>query len=177
MGTLKQLRMLRSLTDPLPDMPVLVPGCTLITGDAPGGPAAWEAIITDSFERPHSFDQIRNDATCAPERVFLLMVDGQPAATASVQHPADKPDLGVVHMVGVHSIFLGHRFGRLMVLRALHAIRKSGRVAAELTTDDFRLPAIRTYLGLGFVPVMEDDTMPARWDAVHAKLAAYRKNG
>lgn len=172
----KQLRMQRSLSAPLPALPPLPPGFEVITAQTPQGPLAWEQIITDSFGYPSSFDQILNDPTCAPGRVFVLMADGVPAATASVQYP-NKQGLGVVHMVGVHSRFLGHGYGRFMVLWALYDMQKSGLTAAALTTDDFRLPAIRTYQKLGFDPVMEDDTMPARWDAVYAKLALHTKQG
>ena len=42
---------------------------------------------------------------------------------------------------------------------------------AALLTDDPRLPAIKTYLNLGFVPEHRDDTHPARWEAVAGRLA------
>ncbi len=177
MEPLKQLRMQRNLDIPLPEMPPLAAGLAIVDALVQEGPKAWEAIITDSFGAPTSYDKIRNDPACAPERVFLLMVNGVSAATTTVQLPAARPGWGVVHMVGVHRDFLGHGYGRLMVLRALHDMQQRGLQAATLTTDDFRLPAIRTYLGLGFAPVMEDDTMPGRWDAVNAKLATYRKQG
>jgi hypothetical protein len=42
-----------------------------------------------------------------------------------------------------------------------------------LTTDDFRLAAIKTYLDAGFLPVMWEDPesdMKARWDKVLCEL-------
>ena len=39
-----------------------------------------------------------------------------------------------------------------------------------LTTDDFRIPAVKVYLSLGFIPVLHDDTMPGRWKAVAAQI-------
>ena len=43
----------------------------------------------------------------------------------------------------------------------------------HLTTDDFRLSAIKTYLDAGFCPVLyadPDSDQRARWDAVIAAL-------
>jgi hypothetical protein len=46
-----------------------------------------------------------------------------------------------------------------------------------LETDDFRLAAIKSYLGLGFVPVYRTDAAraddhEARWSAIFATLLA-----
>ena len=40
-----------------------------------------------------------------------------------------------------------------------------------LQTDDWRLPAIKTYLKLGFLPFLFDDTMQERWKAVCKNLS------
>jgi mycothiol synthase len=45
-----------------------------------------------------------------------------------------------------------------------------------LSTDDHRLPAMRVYLGLGFVPHLWREDMPARWEAVQSRLAAGRRD-
>jgi hypothetical protein len=44
--------------------------------------------------------------------------------------------------------------------------------AAWLSTDDFRLAAIRIYLDLGFQPLLTDDSHRERWPEVFAGLAA-----
>ncbi|MGI6671094.1 MAG: GNAT family N-acetyltransferase [Christensenellales bacterium] len=175
MTELKQLHMQRDLRKPLPSLPPLDSACSIITAMSDGGPAAWECIIESSFERHVPFEQITRDTTCALNRVFILMCNGQPAATASVQQ-FTTPGMGKVHMVGTHKDFRGHGYGRLMVLTALHHMQANSILTAQLTTDDFRLPAIHTYLGLGFEPMMVDETMPARWAAVHKNLAAYSKS-
>jgi mycothiol synthase len=63
----------------------------------------------------------------------------------------------------------------LVSLAVLHYLRERGFRAADLSTDDRRLPAIRTYLALGFVPVyLTDeerfDDHEARWSAIFALL-------
>lgn len=40
----------------------------------------------------------------------------------------------------------------------------------QLYTEDFRLPALKTYLKLGYVPFLYTPDMPERWRAICAKL-------
>ena len=57
---------------------------------------------------------------------------------------------------------------------AMTALYEAGAQVAYLTTDDFRLPAIKSYLKAGFYPVLyareEYDTMRQRWTSVLEKL-------
>jgi mycothiol synthase len=39
-----------------------------------------------------------------------------------------------------------------------------------LLTDDFRLPALKTYLGLGWEPILFSSEMEARWQKIFAAL-------
>ena len=59
----------------------------------------------------------------------------------------------------------------------LTVMKDLGLKECLLSTDDWRLPAIRTYLELGFEPDYDeaDGVSKARWAAVREKLAAYRK--
>jgi hypothetical protein len=45
-------------------------------------------------------------------------------------------------------------------------IWEAGCHGAYLTTDDFRVPAIRSYLRAGFLPVLYQEDMAQRWAAV-----------
>jgi mycothiol synthase len=51
-------------------------------------------------------------------------------------------------------------------------MRERGCGEAILDTDDFRLPAIRTYLRLGFTPEISADDHAHRWDRIFAELDA-----
>jgi len=44
-----------------------------------------------------------------------------------------------------------------------------------LLTDDWRLPAIATYLSLGWEPYIYDEQMRERWERVMAQLARSRE--
>ena len=47
---------------------------------------------------------------------------------------------------------------------------REGRQRAFLSTDDFRLPAIRTYLKLGFEPYLVHENQRERWRKVLAAI-------
>jgi len=64
----------------------------------------------------------------------------------------------------------GRRLGFWACLAALHRFAEEGREAALLLTDDFRLPAIRTYLRLGFRPVYTYESHMERWGKVFSEL-------
>ena len=69
----------------------------------------------------------------------------------------------------------GRGLGRLVTLATLHYMRDRGDTNVLLETDDFRIPAVRSYLGLGFVPVYLEDPASdhvARWSDVFRKVFA-----
>jgi mycothiol synthase len=107
---------------------------------------------------------------------FVVERGGRVIATASALFEPDSvPATGVVHWVAVHPEQTGKRLGYIISLAVLHEFARRGCRDALLRTDDHRLPAIRTYLNLGFVPEHVDSTHPARWARVNERLAAHRK--
>ena len=92
------------------------------------------------------------------------------ATTATVKHGAEQ---GYIHMVAAHPDCRGQGIGHAMLAYALEILEARGCSYAILTTDDFRLAAIKTYLDAGFRPVLlsdPDSDQRARWDAVIAQL-------
>jgi mycothiol synthase len=55
-------------------------------------------------------------------------------------------------------------------LATLHAFRKLRCKDAVLHTDDFRLPAIKVYLELGFCPEYAHATHAPRWSRLSSSL-------
>ena len=53
---------------------------------------------------------------------------------------------------------------------AVNALLEKGCVYVDLTTDDFRLPAIVTYLRMGFRPVIDTEETRERWERVCEKI-------
>ena len=68
--------------------------------------------------------------------------------------------------------FRGRGFGTLLNNLALKVLKDEGMETAYLTTDDWRVPAIKSYLRAGFRPVIPDDETDARWKAVFEKINA-----
>jgi mycothiol synthase len=93
-------------------------------------------------------------------------------ATASARRLPDRyPEAGYVHYVGARVSERGRRLGELVTRRVLVHFVAAGLDQAVLETDDFRLPAVRTYLRLGFVPEPRTPGDARRWSKVLRNLA------
>jgi mycothiol synthase len=104
------------------------------------------------------------------DAVFGIRVEGRVVATASAQVRDRTKPVGTVHYVGTHPEATGRGYGSWVTLRVVEYFRDNGMTEVNLTTDDHRLPAIRTYLKLGFRPWFTDDSHPERWQRVLASL-------
>ena len=145
-----------------------------------GDELAWESIIAASFERqdnPDKFEtRVRADPAYRPGRVLFIVCEGEPVATASAWHmPKYGPQTGCIHMVGVRPDHQGKRLGYLASLAALYQFAAEGRTRALLETDDYRLPAIKTYLNLGFEPLLVHENQRDRWRNILSALGVQEK--
>ena len=159
----------------LPELPDPPPDCLLRTLHQ-GDTNAVAALLSRAFD----------DASWTPERVhraliadpnvpetFLIEAAGRLAATASAQTvdaAFDLPHVGFLHWVGVEPDETGRGLGYFVSLRVLHELRARGHTEARLKTEDFRLPALKTYLKLGFRPFLVDDGHADRWEAVAREM-------
>jgi len=163
------------------------PGLTDIP-EAPASPAVVRqanesdadqlaALLTDAFDDPWT-RQILDDRLLAADDVdaiFVAEIDGQIVATASSrQGPEDLPDHGCLHWVASSPAMRGQQLGAIVSIRVLRHFAESGFPSAMLRTDDGRIPAVRTYLKLGFIPYYPDDDHLARWSALFPRLLAPR---
>lgn len=174
-----QLHMRASLAEPIPSDRPLASGYLLRVA-TPDDAEGLGAVLTESFGDPWPADKVLADLLGDPNvpRTFLVEANGQVVATASSQRiPERFPNAGVVHMVGAAAGHAGKGLGYAVTRAALayFAPLPVGRV--WLTTDDHRLPAIATYLRLGFRPVHLADDHEERWNAVMQRLAGGRPNG
>ncbi|NUP98436.1 MAG: GNAT family N-acetyltransferase [Armatimonadetes bacterium] len=152
----------------LDDLPSLAPPPGYhVRSFRPGDEVGWARVISDSFGQPlgpEDFHRRMGDGQFRPERVWFVADSSGPVATASAWLvPRWGEATGVLHMVGVMGGHTGQRLGRLVSLAALRQMQAEGRQRAVLQTDDHRLPAIRTYLGLGFEPYLIHESQRARW--------------
>jgi len=74
---------------------------------------------------------------------------------------------GCIHMVACKPDFRGRGLGRLMLRMAVAVLKENGMETASLVTDDWRIPAIKAYLKVGFVPDLDSEPdYKERWDRI-----------
>jgi mycothiol synthase len=107
------------------------------------------------------------------EATYVVVSPAGVIATAAARRLPDRyPEAGYVHFVGVRASERGQRLGEAVTRRVLVHFAAAGLDQAVLETDDFRLPAVRTYLRLGFVPEPRTPGEARRWSKVLRNLAA-----
>lgn len=103
-----------------------------------------------------------DDPDCGPGRIYYICreSDGRICATATAKF---NPSLPTLHMVGAANASMGLGLSRPVCAEAVNAMIRAGKRRIGLSTDDFRVPAIKTYLKLGFRPWYWQDDMKDRW--------------
>ena len=161
-----QLHMLKSGLTNLP--PLSLPRGYAVRHYRRGDEAAWSRVFADAFGReagPWEFERImRQDAGFCPERIWFVVYDDFPVATASAYYrPEVRRDYGMIHYVATLKAHRGRGLGLQATLAALHRMAVEQRKGAWLSTDDERIPAIVTYLKLSFVPLLTHESHRERW--------------
>jgi mycothiol synthase len=131
-----------------------------------GDENSWNRIIRASFDNlTYDFNQeMKGDESFRPERVLFVTYYGEPVATASAWYRKQYGlNTGYLHMVGVSHEHQGKHLGYWVSVAVLHQLVIENRDSAVLQTDDFRLPAIRTYLQMEFEPVIFHENLCERW--------------
>lgn len=122
-----------------------------------------EEISEGAFE-----NRMLKDRTVNPDNIyFLVSPDGDIAGTVTYQYTGDD-DTGCIHMVAIENNYRGRGLAVPLNLYAVQKMIDDGKKKIVLTTDDWRIPAIRTYLRAGFNPVIKsgDTAMENRWAEV-----------
>ncbi len=168
----KQLRMERSDLTHLPEIEI-PEGYALRIYQA-DDEVHWARIINATFGGKRTAQSARHElmerSQFRPEGLFFVTYSGKPVGTACAWIEPGQTEIGSLHMVGVEAEHQGHRLGRLVSLAVLHYLRNQSIQRAMLDTDDFRLPAIKTYINLGFIPLYREPSQPERWRRVYAEL-------
>lgn len=164
-----QLFMRKDDLDNLPSQ-MLPEGISLITHQA-GMEKDWESLIEASFGSRYDFEKmLKNWKGYEPENVFYLVKNGKFLATASGVENEGFANEGWLHMVGSSPDARGMGLGKIVTLAVLHSLKKRGFKSVVLSTDDYRIPAIITYLKLGFKPIYIDDTHEKRWENIMKQI-------
>ncbi len=146
---------------------------------------AWMDICRDGLLAPsHTvefFDEcILNRPDFRDNALFFVERDGMPVA--SVCALLDENGVGTMHMVGSLPAARGGGVGRILCQLVQASLWERGCKVCYLTTDEFRVPAIKSYLNAGYLPVDYDVEMDYRWDILlrflgHTNVPLVKEDG
>ena len=135
--------------------------------------ADWIAVMTRAGFEDWTAERLAETATTIlPDGAFVVVVDERIVATTFAQRKSipTHPDGGEVGWVAADPDHRGKGLGKVLVAAATGRLIAAGFGDIFLLTDDWRLPAIRVYLDLGFQPHITHETHPARWRTVREQL-------
>jgi len=156
-------------------MPVLPEGFTVVTlPELDDAVEKWLDImqygLSETREDQSYYQKCMLDlAGYEEDKCFFILRDGTPVASITVVCNYETKE-GLIHMVGSLPQCRGKGVGGMLGQVALHALKSSGMETAFLRTDDFRVPAIRSYLRMGFQPDVSTEEFAQRWDAVFSAI-------
>ena len=130
----------------------------------------WEEICNQAFTWENHFESVISEKAGYVEDGVFVIADGEKIiATGTALCTREQPDgYGYVHMIAADKNYSGKRLGYEITAAVLRRLRQDGFEKAELNTDDFRLPAIKSYCKLGFIPdLSRDETMRGRWEKIY----------
>lgn len=153
---------------------VSLPPGYLIRRYRAGDDAALAEIFADGKLGLETVEAVRREFIGDPafraERVFLLEYEGQAVGTAAMWTSAGDPKHAYLHMVAVLSAHRSKHLGWALTAASARQAYREGFDIQRLFTDDWRLPAIRLYLDMGYYPLYVDDTHCRRWSELAVRL-------
>lgn len=146
-----------------------------------GDEAHWAKIMDRAFvdqgrTAQDTYANVVNQPNFDPDGFCFVVHKDIPIGTACAwnRHIRGKP-IGYIDMLAVLPEHTGHKLGKWLTLSVLLYFKAKDIERVILDTDDFRLPAIKNYLNLGFVPdYLREDHVP-RWENIFEKLGFLQK--
>lgn len=156
--------------------PVVLPEGYSLRIYHPGDAEAYLALMHKAGFEDFNHDALRLWLSrVLPDGFFVVEAPegGSIVATAMANHnPSDlHPFGGELGWVAADPAHTGRGLGMAVCSAALNRHLDAGYRRIYLKTDDFRLPAIKTYLKLGYQPFLFTPDMPARWKRLCRELS------
>ena len=130
-------------------------------------------VLTESYGELWDTARVSAELMDAPDVVATWVASDSDRIVAVASErllPEQYPDAGYIHWVGVRPQSRGHRLGALVTAQCMIGFAKRGLSTIVLETDDFRIPAVITYLRLGFVPSYRSVNEQKAWSALFPRL-------
>lgn len=141
-----------------------------------GDETHWARIMDVAFvdqgrTAQDTYTNVINQPDFDPDGFFFAVYEDLPIGTACAWKRCFRGDqVGYIDMLAVLPEHTGHKLGKCLTLFLLHYFKAQRLTSVVLDTDDFRLPAIKNYLNLGFVPMPIRENHRLRWRNVFEKL-------
>jgi len=144
----------------------------------PGDEQAWTDIckfgLLEANEGIECWDKyMLCFKTLVPEKDTYFVYNSDNKAIATCTCFVEECGTGNMHMLAAMPESRGHKLGWAMTTFALNKISKelsADKRMVRLKSDDWRLPAVRSYLKAGYQPVLYDVGMEERWKLICEKL-------
>lgn len=106
------------------------------------------------------------------DHVFFACKGDKPVGTASARVTEDNEPF--LHYIAVNPEYRGYKLAKPLMERVLRCHIAEGRGGCFLTTDDERIPAVKSYLTYGYYPVLWSDDARERWEKALAEVGIER---
>ena len=114
------------------------------------------------------FYNVHNDPTVPDDGFFAIFSGDKMASSAHIQLENHEVGTATLHEVWTDAAHRGKGLGKIITGAVMKNAQSRGIDTVYLTTDDFRIPAIRAYLKMGFFPVLYEDGQRERWEKIFA---------
>lgn len=168
----KQLHMVHRNLKSLPE--IEIPEGYGLRTYQPGDEAHWVAVMSAGgwdFTEESCRENLTEKPQFLPDGLFFVTFQGTPVGSACAWRKSPEDwDIGWLHMVCVVPEHRGKQLGHIVTLAVLRYFLDQGFKEVWLSTDDWRIPAIKSYLRLGFEPHYFDDSHRERWAKIFESL-------
>jgi len=174
---MSQLRMIYNLADnPLMELPPIPTGFALRAATVEDAEEYLDLRVASGFSvwKVEDFTKHHDNEIVADGiRVVEDLSTKRLVAASSAQHGYYQdvhPDWGGLGWVLSRPEYRGKGLGWLASASVMRYLKNAGYKKASLLTDDWRLPALKLYLRMGWRPWLVEDDMPGRWKDICDKL-------
>ena len=140
----------------------------------PGDEQAWADIMNTGigeWTAERCREGLTSQPQFLPDGLFFVTFQGKPVGSACAWRKSpDERKVGWLHMICVLPEHRGMQLGHTLNVAILRYFRDHSFREVWLSTDDFRIPAIKSYLRIGFEPHVFDDLHEKRWQEVFQKI-------
>ena len=152
-----------------------VPGGYGVRTFRPGDEAGYLRLMAAAGFEGFDEERVAGYATSVLPGGFFVVVheqSGEIVATAMATHAPSKlhPSGGELGWVAASPGHAGNRLGMAVCAAVTRRLIQMGYRRIYLRTDDWRLPALKTYLNLGYRPFLFAPDMEPRWRAIRESL-------